>query len=424
MKEIEFKGLGEKVYFDKCDNGLKVYMHVNPKVKSTFMSLSVKYGSVHTEFISKNKKIKVPDGSAHFLEHVKFNEKDGTTAHDYFYKNWAEVNAFTTFEYTSYFVYAMNKVEDNLNHLLDFVQTPVFTEEMIEKEKGIIVEEEKMGEDDPDTVNYFGIFENLFENCKYKNLITGDVDSINKTTVKDIENIFNNFYHPENMFLVITGNFVPYEMMQVIKNNQKKKSFELYLNPQVVVPKEKVKVFKEESNREVNVTMPRVKLALKIPRNKFRDYTDLELRAYVGLILNINFGSTSDYKDFLLENKLATSLSTMCDIYDNYFIIIVSVETRFPPEVIKLTKDKLASLELSKETFNRKNKATLATLILGFDDVEKVNYSLQDHVINYDRILEEIKEFHEGLSYEKMEEVKNLIDTKNITTMVLDKKEN
>ncbi len=421
MKEIIFNGLDEKVYYDKCDNGLKVYMHVNPKVKSTFMSLSVKYGSVHTEFVSKNKKIKVPDGSAHFLEHIKFNESDGTTAHDYFYKNGAEVNAFTTFEYTSYFVYALNNIEDNLNHLLDFVQTPVFSDEIIEKEKGIICEEEKMGEDDPDTINYFGIFDNLFEKTKYKNLITGDIDSINSTTLKDMENIFNNFYHPENMFMIITGNFSPYEMMQIIKNNQNKKTFGKYLSPNVIVPKEKIKVHKNKTLKKVNVTQPRIKIALKFSRNKFKDYSDLELRAYVGLILNMNFGSTSDYKDFLLENKLATSLTSMCDIYDDYFIIIISLESRFPDEVIKLTKNKLNDLELSKETFLRKNKATLATLILGFDDIEKVNYNLQDHIINYDRILNDIKNFHENLSYETLEDIVKLIDTKNISIMILDK---
>src|SRR5574344_1975233 len=107
MQKIEIKGLKEIIYTDTCKNGLQVYIWVNEKVKSTFMTLSVKFGSVNTEFNYHNKNFVVPNGTAHFLEHVKFNEPDGSTAHDFFKKTGADVNAFTTFEYTSYIVFAL-----------------------------------------------------------------------------------------------------------------------------------------------------------------------------------------------------------------------------------------------------------------------------------------------------------------------------
>ncbi len=424
MKEIIIKGLNETVYEDICDNGLKVYMWVNPKVKSTFMSLSVKYGSVDTEFVVNKEKIIVPDGTAHFLEHIKFNKPDGSTAHDFYYQNGAEVNAFTTFEYTSYHVYAMNNIEKNLVHLLDFVQEPFFNKEMIEKEKGIILEEEKMGEDDPDTLNYFGIFKTLFENCKYKNLVTGNQEDIKKISLNDIENVYNNFYHPENMFMVITGNFNPYEMMQIIKENQNKKSFDKYTNPKVVKSKENVKPYNDYKEIECNITSPRVKIGFKIPRNKFENFSDLELRLYSGMLLTMNFGSTSYFKDFLLENKLATYINSMTDIYDDYFVLIVSFESRFYNEVIKLVLEKLNNLEISKETLIRKKRAKLATLILGYDDIESVNYKLQDYIINYNQIIDNIKECHENVSIKKLEMFKEKLNFKNPSIHVMKPKEN
>ncbi len=423
MNKIDILGLNEVVYEDVCDNGLKVYMWVNPKVKTTFMSFSVKYGSVHTEFLSGGKKICVPDGTAHFLEHIKFNEPDGSTAHDFYYQNGAEVNAFTTFEYTSYHVYAMHNIEKNLNHLLDFVQEPFFNKPMIVKEKGIILEEEKMGEDDPDTKNYFGIFENLFENSKYKRLVTGKQDDIKSIELKDVENVFNNFYHPENMFVVLTGNFNPYEMMQVIKENQSKKVFGKYLKPKVVVPKENLKVFKEYTEEEFNVAVPKVRIGIKMPRNKFKDYTDLDLRIYFGLLLDMNFGTTSYFKDFLLENKLATQMSAMIDIYDDYFVLVISFESRFYKEVIKLVKEKLENLEISKDTLIRKKRAKLATLILGYDDVESVNYKLQDYIINYNKVIDNMKEHQENVSVQKLEKIYSLLSTKNMAVHVMKPKE-
>ena len=240
MQEIEIKGLDEKIYYEECDSALPVYMWVNDKINSYYMTLSVKYGSIHTEFkTSKNGKIiKVPTGIAHFMEHVKFNEKGGLTANDFFDKLGSDINAFTTFEYTNYQVYANSFFKENLNHLLDYVMTPYFTKSLINKEKNIIVEEAKADEDNPYSKLYFGMYNNLFHNYNYKNKVIGEVDDIKRTTVEDIKLIFNTFYHPKNMFLVITGNFNPYEAMQIVKDNLSKKEFKKFVEPIIIKQKE------------------------------------------------------------------------------------------------------------------------------------------------------------------------------------------
>ena len=145
MREIVLKGIDEKIYYDKCDNGLPIYMLVNDKVNNFYMTLSVKYGSIDTEFKTKDSDeyIKVSDGIAHFLEHVNFNEPDGTTAHEYFDKLGSSINAFTTFDFTCYEVFAHTEFEDNLNHLLDYVQTPYFTKEIVNNYKESLLKSHK-----------------------------------------------------------------------------------------------------------------------------------------------------------------------------------------------------------------------------------------------------------------------------------------
>ena len=164
MKEIILEGLNEKIYEYSTKCGLKVYMWVNERVTSTFMSLSVKYGSIHNKFKIGKKVYEVPNGVAHFLEHIKFNIDANTVAHDEFYKLGADSNAFTTFEYTSYIVYATKNLDKVLNLLLDYVYNPYFTKKMITKEKGIILEEANMTEDDPYSVIFYENLKSVLQN--------------------------------------------------------------------------------------------------------------------------------------------------------------------------------------------------------------------------------------------------------------------
>ena len=92
MEEIELIGIDEKIYYYKTSSGLRIYMWVNKNVKSMESCLCVKYGSIHTKFKVGKKTYEVPNGIAHFLEHVKFNVSDGVTAHDIFYKLGADSN--------------------------------------------------------------------------------------------------------------------------------------------------------------------------------------------------------------------------------------------------------------------------------------------------------------------------------------------
>ena len=131
MKEIKLKGLNDVVYTDTLINGLKVYMWVKKSANTFYSTLSVKYGSIYNEFEVGNKKYKVPNGVAHFLEHVKFNERKDYQAQDYFKQTGCDTNAFTTFNYTNYQVFGNNNPVDNTIHLVDFVLNDYFTKRII-----------------------------------------------------------------------------------------------------------------------------------------------------------------------------------------------------------------------------------------------------------------------------------------------------
>lgn len=424
MKEIVLEGLEEKVYEYTTKNGLKVYMWVNEKVNGCFASLSVKYGSIHTKFKVGKKVYTVPNGLAHFLEHIKFNMKEDVTAHDEFIKIWGDSNAFTTFKYTSYIVFATQNKIENLNLLLDFVYNPYFTKKMISKEKGIIVEEANMSNDDPYSKIFYDNLKNVLQKSNYRNLITGEVEDIKEISLDDVEIVYDTFYHPKNMFLTITGNFNPYEMAKTVEDNLAKKEFGEFQEVDIISESEPKKVTKDYLEENVGITYPRVKYSLKIPINKFKNVETIDLKLLCDLILNINFGSTSEFRSDLILKGLVTSMGYSLDIYEEYLVITITANTNYQDEVIKLIREKFDNLEVDEKDIVRKRNAAIATLILDYEDIEQVNMKIQDDIINEGEIITDLKIRVASINQEKLESVINYINNDNVAISVFKPKEN
>lgn len=419
MKEIEFKGLKEKVYVHEHKSGLITYMWVNEKVKSCFMSLTVPYGSVHTEFKVQNKKYKVPNGIAHFLEHIKFNESDDFTAHDFFYKTGADANAYTTFDHTTYTIYTTSSQEENLNHLLDYVYNPYFTKKIIQKEKGIIVEEANMTKDDVYSVAYFKHLQNLLKFSKYQNIITGEPEEIKEITLDDVLNVYNSFYHPANMFLCITGNINPYEMAKIIDNNLDQKEFGKFIKPSNICKKEVKEVVKDYEEMNLNVISPKVRYGVKLPKSKFKNYSDWQLNVIFKIILAMNFGATSDFKENLVNSGLITEMYATAQMIEDYIILFIVADTKYPKEVIPKIEEKLNDLNIDEKIIERKKKANIASIILSFDDVEGVNNSLVMDLIEYKSLNLDILDDIKNLDYTMFKEIKDNISLKESSILVI-----
>lgn len=424
MKEIVLEGLEEKIYEYTTKNGLKVYMWVNEKVNGCFASLSVKYGSIHTKFKVGKKVYTVPNGLAHFLEHIKFNMKEDVTAHDEFIKIGGDSNAFTTFKYTSYIVFATQNKIENLNLLLDFVYNPYFTKKMISKEKGIIVEESNMSNDDPYSKIFYDNLKNVLQKSNYRNLITGEVEDIKEISLDDVEIVYDTFYHPKNMFLTITGNFNPYEMAKTVEDNLAKKEFGEFQEVDIISESEPKKVTKDYLEENVGITYPRVKYSLKIPINKFKNVEMVDLKLLCDLILNINFGSTSEFRSDLILKGLVTSMGYSLDIYEEYLVITITANTNYQDEVIKLIREKFDNLEVDEKDIVRKRNAAIATLILDYEDIEQVNMKIQDDIINEGEIITDLKIRVASINQEKLESVINYINNDNVAISVFKPKEN
>ncbi|MGN1337451.1 MAG: EF-P 5-aminopentanol modification-associated protein YfmH [Candidatus Coprovivens sp.] len=421
MKEIILSGIDEKIFYDKCDNGLPVYMIVNNKVNNFYITLNVKYGSIHNEFKldGEEEYRKVTNGVAHFLEHVNFNEDDNTTAHQFFDKLGSSINAFTTFNFTSYEVFASTFFKENLEHLLDYVQKPYYTEKLVEKEKGIIIEEVKMGKNNSGHKLYYGMNKALFKKDRRRYLVTGEVADVKKITCEELQLVHDTFYHPENMFVVISGNFDPLEAIKIIKNNQKSKKFKKYKNPICKINKEPVSVNCNYKEIEANVEIPKVKICYKMPLSLFEGIDKELVNIYLSVILRNNFGSTSLLREELLEKQLVTGIGANRDIFNDIVVIDISCETKYPEKVIKIIKDKMKNLEITSEQVIRRRRANIAALINDFDDIEYINSEICDEIINDGKIKDNMYDIYNSLNIDGANSVLERINLDNNSTVVL-----
>lgn len=422
MKEIKLKGLNETIYYDETANGLPIILWVHEKTKGYYLTLSVKYGSIDTEFRVGNKNMSVPNGVAHFLEHLNFQEEDGSDAQTFYQQNGSDVNAFTTFNYTSYEVYGSSHLKENLEHLLQFVMTPSFDKKMVQNEKNIIVEENKMDLDNPGNTLYYGSFKNIFKYDKHQNYITGVKEDILKTTLDDIELAYDTFYHPSNMFLIATGNFNPYEVVTIIKDKMKTMDFLEWKNPKRKVLKEPIAVQKEYEEIEANVEVPKMRIGVKIPRKNFKEKNDYKLRFMLTILLNSNFGPTSDIYEDILAKDLIVSLGFEKSIIGSYVLLFLNVETKYPDEVLPILKDVLTHMSIDEKTLKRKLHSAIANMVLSYDDITEVNMNLQEQIMNYGHVLDDQKSVFESIQLADIRNVLDELKFKEMSVVVLKNK--
>ena len=258
MNKTEYEQINETLYHEVLPNGLTVYLLPKNDYHKTYGLFSTNYGSIDNEFIpyGEKEKVKVPDGIAHFLEHKLFEKEDGDVF-QLFGKQGASANAFTSFTKTSYLFSTTDQVEKNLTTLIDFVQAPYFTEETVNKEKGIIGQEIQMYEDDPNWRMFFGIPNNLYPTHPLHIDISGTVESIDKITAQDLYTCYRTFYQPSNMVLFVVGKMEPEKLMKLIRENQEAKNFP---------PKQEIVRYFPENTKEI---IKQSALEAAITRDKF-----------------------------------------------------------------------------------------------------------------------------------------------------------
>ncbi|QIL45906.1 insulinase family protein [Vagococcus coleopterorum] len=305
MNKVENKNLDEVYYCDVLENGLQVTIVPKESFSKSYALFTTNYGSIDNSFVplGESNVTAVPDGIAHFLEHKLF-EKETGDIFQVFGQQGASANAFTSFTRTSYLFSCTEGFEANLKTLLDFVQEPYFTEETVEKEKGIIAQEIQMYQDDPNWRQFFGVIGNLYPNHPLSIDIAGTVKSIQTITAEHLHTCYQTFYHPSNMNLVVVGNVNPEETIALVKNNQSEKEFLQIKGIERRFPPFDKKNVIPKNRIQMDVNRSKVSIGIKGNHENISQENRVLYQAAANLLCQLLFGDTSTHYQTLYDQGL------------------------------------------------------------------------------------------------------------------------
>lgn len=372
MREIRYEQLGETLIHEQLDNGLHIYIMPKPDYNQAYATFTTKYGSIDREFIvsGQDKRVEVPDGIAHFLEHKMFEEETGDVFQE-FAKFGAAANAFTSFDMTTYLFSATDYLLENLEILVDFVQRPYLTDENVEKEKGIIGQEIRMYEDNPDWRSYFGVLQGLFKEHPIRIDIAGTVESIGKINKDTLLDCYRTFYHPSNMMVFLVGPFEPSKAIQLIRDNQAGKQFKAQEEIQRFYPQEPAEAFQSRVETRLSVSIPRCLFGYKEVNTGVagRNLIVREMATAVGF--DALFTKSAELFNRLFnEGLIDKGFTWEYEVAKDYGYSIIGGNTKDPDRLMKLINEELEKVSrqgISREAFEMSRKKLIGKFLEGLD---------------------------------------------------------
>ena len=372
MKTTKFTDINEVLYHEQLQNGLTIYYLPKQGFNKTFVTISTPLGSNVTDFSVDGEDVTIPLGVAHFLEHKLF-DKEGHDLSEKFALNDAQVNAYTMNTRTTYLFHCTNNLTQNIKTLLELVFNPIFTEEGIKKEIGIIEQEIKMYEDDPNTILYMGAIKNMFKNHPVRNDILGTVESISEINKKMLENVHSAFYNPSNMIMFVTGNFDLEEISNMIKTNvPNKPKKEVKLTS--IIENTEVEVKSKESNLEVMI--PNTLLGIKLPETNYKNEGVIKKELTYSILLDMLLGKSSENFQELLHKELVNDTFGLdITLEESYGFLLFGGNTMNPKDFyIELQKifEEANETDLDTIHFNRAKKQIVGGFITALNNLEYI----------------------------------------------------
>lgn len=371
INEIKDELLDEKCYHIVHPTGLNIYVMPKPGYSGTYAVFGTNYGSIDTKILNKDGVVEdIPEGTAHFLEHKLFESED-LDAFARYAKTGANANAYTSFDTTCYLFSCTGDFAASLKILLDFVQSPYFTEQTVSKEQGIIGQEITMYKDVADWEVLFNLLRALYHSHPVRIDIAGTVESIAQISAQTLYDCYNNFYNLNNMVLAIAGNVNIDEIISICDEMLKPcDEFRFERKPHDE-PEEIVQNYIEE---KLSVAAPIFSFGYKetygLPKRS------LKQRIATSILLEMIAGTTSQLYNSLLEQELInTSFGFEQFTGFGYAATFFSGESKNPEEVARQINAYIAKVRkegIDSEEFEQTRRKLYGRAVMSFNDIDEV----------------------------------------------------
>ena len=371
MTEYQYPELDERLFKEVLPNGLTLAVVPRKGFARSIAYFVTDFGSIHTNFTLDGVNHTTPAGVAHYLEHKMFELPGDRDVAAEFAALGASVNAFTSYDMTAYYFTCTQAFGQCLRLLLEFVSTPYFTRESVERERGIIDQEIGMNLDAPDSVIFDNLMAALYENHPARVPILGTRESIREITPEILELCHRAFYHPGNMLLCVIGDVDPAAVKDIaleVLGTEKTPMGEKQTHwPEAMVP------VKEETLCAMEVAMPTFSLAFKCePTGTGSQAIRREMVA--DLAAEALFGESSElylrlYEQGLIDSSFGGGFETL----QGCAMLCVGGDSEDPwavRDAIIAQAEKLTRTGIGQEEFLRLKRSALGRRIRGLDSLD------------------------------------------------------
>ena len=373
MQIIENLQVKEKLYIEKLENGLTVMIIPKTGIRKKYVMWATHYGSIDNKFVipGEEKATEVPDGIAHFLEHKMFEQENGTNSLDVLTALGVNANAYTTTNYTTYLFEATDNFYKALDELMDYVQHPYFTDENVEKEKGIIAQEINMYNDYPDWEVYMNALKCMYKNNPIIIDIAGTVESIQKIDKDILYKCYNTFYNPSNMLMCFCGDFNPEDLIKEVKNRlvEKKPQGEI----KRIYQEEPANIVEKRKEKTMEVSMPLFVIGIK---DKLEKENIVKKHIAIEILLNMLIGKSSDlYKDLYQQELLISEPFLEYEFGEDYAHVAISGASKNPDKILEKLLEQINKMKkegIKEENFNRIRNMLYGNAVKEFNSVSDI----------------------------------------------------
>ena len=409
MQVIENLKVKEKLYTEKLENGLTVMIIPKKGIQKKYIIWGTNYGSNDSTFIvpGETEITEVPKGVAHFLEHKMFEQENGKNSLDVLTALGVNANAYTTNNHTAYLYECTDNFYEALDEFMDYVQHPYFTDENVEKEKGIIGQEIMMYDDYPDWKVYLNALECMYHKNPVKLDITGTVETISHIDKEILYKCYNTFYNPSNMAMVISGDFEPEKLLEEIK----KRLIDKKANGEIkrIFEDEPKEIVKEKVVQNMEVSQPLYAIGIKdVPaeqKEKVKKHISIEV------LLNLLIGASSElYKELYDMGNCYSTPSIEYEFDKNYAHILIIGQSTEPEKLYNMFKEEVR--KFIQNGVNEKDIERIKKMIYG-EYVKEY-----DDVVNISRMF--LSDYFKGInSFDYLEEI-NTINVEYLNQVLKD----
>ncbi len=367
---------GEQVHRIDHASGLTILVYPKKGYRSSYAMFGTRYGSVDTAFIKDGKRIEVPAGIAHYLEHKLFENED-CDAFARYAKTGASANAFTSFDVTAYLFGCSDNFKESLEILLDFVQQPYFTEATVQKEQGIIGQEIRMCDDSPDRRVLFNLLRAMYKEHPVRIDIAGTVESISHITPELLYDCYYTFYNLHNMVLTVCGNVTVDEVLEVADRvliPAKPLSLDTSL------PEEPRETFEREIEETMPVAAPLFYLGYKCPVDGLHLDPKTLLACEMAVELLCGHGSEL-YASLMRDGLINDSFGGEFFEGRGFALMLIGGESRDPQAVRKAIfaeLDRLRENGVEQARFDEMKASAYGRLMRRFNSVEASATAMMD----------------------------------------------